>query len=242
MNKALFLDRDGTLIYDKVYLSDPGQVEVIPGASSALSRAQSMGYLLFLFTNQSGVGRNYFAMDDVHKVNKRMFELLDLPESTPAMRLAVRLDDLSSEGRIAWRVGRLRAADRLRAWLAHLALAALAPAGVPPRTRLVTRTHTLLFGAPDRPLEHLTMLAGLYVRGGSEPLPFFPETALAFVASLSKGEEAAWRAADRKWADERDNDAYLTLAFADAQPLDDRFAGYARGILLPMLAAETADA
>lgn len=164
--------------------------------------------------------------------------VLDLPDATPATRLAVRLDDLSPEGRIAWRVGRLRAADRLRVWLAHLALAALAPAGVPPRSRLMTRTQTVLFGTPDRPLERLATLAGLYLRGASEPLPFFPETALAFVASLGKGEAAAWRAAERKWTAERDGDPYFTLAFADAAPLDDRFAGYAREIFLPMLAAE----
>jgi len=168
--------------------------------------------------------------------------VLDLPDTTPATRLAIRLDDLSSEGRIAWRVGRLRAADRLGVWLAHLALAVLAPAGVPPRTRLITRTQTVLFGAPDRPLERLATLAGLYLRGASEPLPFFPETALAFAASLGKGEEAAWRAAERKWTAERDGDAYLTLAFADAAPLDDRFAAYAREIFLPMLAAEAGHA
>ena len=54
MSKALFLDRDGTLILDKVYLADPAGVELIPGVAAGLQRARSLGYKLFLFTNQSG--------------------------------------------------------------------------------------------------------------------------------------------------------------------------------------------
>jgi D-glycero-D-manno-heptose 1,7-bisphosphate phosphatase len=78
---ALFLDRDGTLIIDKVYLADPAGVELIPGAAAGLKRAQSLGYKLFLFTNQSGIGRGLHTLDDTHRVNARMFELLDLPAS-----------------------------------------------------------------------------------------------------------------------------------------------------------------
>lgn len=78
--KALFLDRDGTLIYDKHYLCDPAGVELIRGADDALRQALEMGFLLFLLTNQSGVGRGYHTMEDVHACNRRMLELLDLPE------------------------------------------------------------------------------------------------------------------------------------------------------------------
>lgn len=76
--KALFLDRDGTLIIDKVYLADPAGVELIPGASEALGRARSLGYRLFLFTNQSGIGRGYHTMEDTLRVNARMEQLLSL--------------------------------------------------------------------------------------------------------------------------------------------------------------------
>lgn len=78
--KALFLDRDGTLIVDKDYLSDPAGVELLPGVAKALRRAMDLGYHLFLFTNQSGVGRGYFTLDKVHACNRRMEALLDLPE------------------------------------------------------------------------------------------------------------------------------------------------------------------
>jgi D-glycero-D-manno-heptose 1,7-bisphosphate phosphatase len=77
--KALFLDRDGTLIVDKHYLADPAGVELIPGVPEALRRAKELGYQLFLFTNQSGIARGLYTMDDVHRCNDRMEELIGLP-------------------------------------------------------------------------------------------------------------------------------------------------------------------
>jgi len=79
MAKALFLDRDGTIIIDKVYLADPAGVELIPGAAESLRQARAQGYLLFLFTNQSGIGRGYHTLEATHRVNARMEEMLGLP-------------------------------------------------------------------------------------------------------------------------------------------------------------------
>ncbi len=78
-DRAIFLDRDGTLIIDKVYLSDPAGVELIPGTAAALRRARELGCRLFLFTNQSGIGRGYHTIEDTHRVNARLEELLALP-------------------------------------------------------------------------------------------------------------------------------------------------------------------
>ena len=78
MNKALYLDRDGTLIIDKDYLPDPAGVELIPGATESLRRARELGYLLFLFTNQSGIGRGYHTLADAEACNRRMLELIGL--------------------------------------------------------------------------------------------------------------------------------------------------------------------
>lgn len=77
--RALFLDRDGTLILDKHYLADPAGVELIPGVAGALRRARALGYQLFLFTNQSGIARGLHSLDDVLRCNARMEELLGLP-------------------------------------------------------------------------------------------------------------------------------------------------------------------
>lgn len=79
MPKALFLDRDGVLILDKDYLGDPAGVELIPGAAGALARARALGYRLYLFSNQSGIGRGYFTLADAERCNARMEELLGLP-------------------------------------------------------------------------------------------------------------------------------------------------------------------
>ncbi|WP_404421108.1 D-glycero-alpha-D-manno-heptose-1,7-bisphosphate 7-phosphatase [Nibricoccus sp. IMCC34717] len=76
--KALFLDRDGTLIIDKHYLADPAGVELLPGVREGLATALERGYRLFLFSNQAGVGRGYFPVEAAHAVNARMEEMLAL--------------------------------------------------------------------------------------------------------------------------------------------------------------------
>jgi D-glycero-D-manno-heptose 1,7-bisphosphate phosphatase len=57
------------LIEDRDYLSRPEEVVIFPGAVEALRRLQDAGFLLFLVTNQSGVGRGYFTMEEVAKVH-----------------------------------------------------------------------------------------------------------------------------------------------------------------------------
>ena len=72
MNRAVFLDRDGTLIEDKDYLHRPEEVVIYPGVAPALKRLQDAGFKLFIVTNQSGVGRGYFTIEDVQRVHDRL--------------------------------------------------------------------------------------------------------------------------------------------------------------------------
>lgn len=72
MNQAVFLDRDGTLNEERSYLGKPEDVVVFPGAVAALRRLTDAGFRLFIVTNQSGVGRGYFTLQDVHRVNERV--------------------------------------------------------------------------------------------------------------------------------------------------------------------------
>jgi D-glycero-D-manno-heptose 1,7-bisphosphate phosphatase len=81
MNRAVFLDRDGTLIKDAHYLKDPAKVEVIKGVGEALVRIRKAGFLLFMHTNQSGIARGYYDWDDVRACNLRMLEIFELPEN-----------------------------------------------------------------------------------------------------------------------------------------------------------------
>src|SRR5882724_9648304 len=73
MNRAVFLDRDGTLIAEKNYLCRAEDVEIFPGASGALKRLQDAGFPLFIVSNQSGVGRGYFTMADVENVHRHLY-------------------------------------------------------------------------------------------------------------------------------------------------------------------------
>jgi D-glycero-D-manno-heptose 1,7-bisphosphate phosphatase len=73
---AVFLDRDGTLIENRHYLAAPEGVELRPGVREAVGAMLAAGTRLFLFTNQSGVGRGYFTLADVEAVNRRMIDLL----------------------------------------------------------------------------------------------------------------------------------------------------------------------
>ncbi len=74
--QAIFLDRDGTLIENRHFLRSPEGVALLPGVREALARARDAGAKLFLFTNQSGVGRGYFTLADVEAVNRRMIDVL----------------------------------------------------------------------------------------------------------------------------------------------------------------------
>ncbi len=78
MIKAVFLDRDGTLIYEKpgVYLSDPAQVRLYKSTRPALSLLTKNGFKLFIVSNQSGIGRGYFTEKEVTAVHKHLLKLL----------------------------------------------------------------------------------------------------------------------------------------------------------------------
>jgi D-glycero-D-manno-heptose 1,7-bisphosphate phosphatase len=69
MKKAVFLDRDGTVIIDRIYLNDPKGIEVYKESYEALQLLHNEGYLIFLVTNQSGVARKLVQEENVKKIN-----------------------------------------------------------------------------------------------------------------------------------------------------------------------------
>ena len=70
MNRAIFLDRDGTMIAERNYLCRPEDVEIFPATPAGLKKLCAAGFKLIIVSNQSGVGRGYFTMADVDKVNQ----------------------------------------------------------------------------------------------------------------------------------------------------------------------------
>ncbi len=76
VKKAVFLDRDGTIIFDEVYLADPSRIRFIPGAIDAMRALSSRGYALVLVSNQSGVARGLIRPEQLAAVHARLCELL----------------------------------------------------------------------------------------------------------------------------------------------------------------------
>lgn len=76
MIKAIFLDKDGTLIPDIPYNVDPGLITIAPDTIYGLQHLVNDGYKLFVISNQSGVARGYFTEDKLLAVEQRLAELL----------------------------------------------------------------------------------------------------------------------------------------------------------------------
>jgi D-glycero-D-manno-heptose 1,7-bisphosphate phosphatase len=76
VNKAVFLDRDGTMIREVGYLASLDDLEVLPGVGRALRRLGEAGFLRIVVTNQSGVARGYFGPEFVDAAHQELRRLL----------------------------------------------------------------------------------------------------------------------------------------------------------------------
>lgn len=74
--RALFVDRDGTLIHDAHYLRDAALVRLLPGAAALLRAFADAGWLLVVITNQSGIALGRVSVDDYEAVTARFRALL----------------------------------------------------------------------------------------------------------------------------------------------------------------------
>lgn len=76
--KYIIFDRDGTLIKHVPYLFEKDKVELLPHVIELIKIFKSNNYKLFLHTNQSGIGREYFSLNDCIKCNNQMIELIGM--------------------------------------------------------------------------------------------------------------------------------------------------------------------
>ena len=74
MNKAIFLDRDGVINEDSGYVSKVENFKFIDGVFEALKGFKKLGFLLIIVTNQSGIGRGFYSLEDFENLNKFMLD------------------------------------------------------------------------------------------------------------------------------------------------------------------------
>jgi D-glycero-D-manno-heptose 1,7-bisphosphate phosphatase len=72
LSAAIFIDRDGTIIEDADYCSHPKQVKVFPGVPEALRHLKTKGFKVIVITNQSGIGRGFFTLDEYRSVESEV--------------------------------------------------------------------------------------------------------------------------------------------------------------------------
>jgi len=76
LSPAVFIDRDGTIIEDRDYCSDPRDVNIFPGTPEALRRLKSNGFKLIIVTNQSGIGRGLLTLEQYRTVEAEVLRQL----------------------------------------------------------------------------------------------------------------------------------------------------------------------
>jgi D-glycero-D-manno-heptose 1,7-bisphosphate phosphatase len=76
MSRAVFIDRDDTIMEDCVYCSDPKKVKILPGVPGALRRLKSNGFKLIIITNQSGIGRGLITVQQYRAVEAEVLRQL----------------------------------------------------------------------------------------------------------------------------------------------------------------------
>jgi len=168
---------------------------------------------------------------------------LDLAIGT--FRLTGRIGNLFAGGPVSFRPARIRARDRLRAWILHLAGHAAGCADW--RSVLVGRDgKTRIYGPPANPAETLEKLLALYWRGLTKPLPFFPDSSLEYAIRYGKTKDPALAlaAASGKWDAfqyPESDDPWYRICFRRESPLkDEAFGPAARAVFDPLVESEEA--
>lgn len=76
MNKAIFLDRDGTINEDVHFLAKVEDIKIIEGAKEALLNFKNAGFLNIVVSNQSGIARGYLTMDELNEITNEISKIL----------------------------------------------------------------------------------------------------------------------------------------------------------------------
>lgn len=172
--------------------------------------------------------------------------LVSVPVVTDVLAppVAGTLTGLSETGMLLHRLGKLRAKDRLGAWIRHLMLNIACPEGIGLTTRFLGSDKLLTLPPIEDAALCLRSLVVLYRQGWSRPLPFFPECSYEYAIAIHRGksERVARAIAEKCWAPwgsagagERD-DLAVRVAFRDADQFAEPFASIAMDVFDRLLA------
>lgn len=184
---------------------------------------------------------------DARTVAQKVVGAVGAAGPLPHLDAAVDLDGFKVHGRLnriwpdrllRYRCAKLKAKDQLKAWVEHLVLNAVQGEGYPCCTMLIMSDKAVLFEPVAAAAEILQQLSELYWLGLTRPLPFFPESALAYATAKNPWDISK---ACAKWQDGYNdypgegNDRYFRLCFGKQEPFDEDFDRIARLLLVPML-------
>ncbi|RNC72336.1 MAG: exodeoxyribonuclease V subunit gamma [Desulfuromonadales bacterium] len=187
-----------------------------------------------------------FAVDVLETVAGEAMPALEIDRELGGLRLLGRIAAIGPAGLVRYRFARVKARDRLRAWLEHLALNAEASEGYPRTTLLFGSDATVTFAPMGGAAGELARLIALYRRGMATPLRFFPETSLEY-AKKANDPKKAHRALDdarKTWHGSEEypgeeGDPACRRCFGDGEPLDGDFATVALAVYGALLTCQT---
>lgn len=161
-----------------------------------------------------------------------------------AYRLRGEIDSIYPAGLLHFRLAKLKAKDRLTAWLQWLVLNLIEPGTAPPSSILIglnakNRLEQHHAGPVKEPEQYLQSLLDLYREGLVRPLPFFPATSQIYMEALGgKKPETALQKAVNKWQESavfsEGNNPYFSLCFAHTTPINQEFMDISETVLGPV--------
>ena len=168
-------------------------------------------------------------------------ERIGLDLDIGGFRLTGFIEGDPSRGQLFYRCASMREIDRIRAWIAHLALHAVEGTPGSAETRLVMRDRSLRYAPVDDAAGLLGELLDRYWQGLSEPLPFFPKASTAWSEKRGKSDGDRLSAAMKAWRDSYDNrpgegsDPAYRRCFGEEPPFGEAFRTIADSLLRPMI-------
>lgn len=161
--------------------------------------------------------------------------LLDFDLKLGEFRLSGRLERIYPEHMIRYRCAKMKAKDRIRAWLEHLVLNAVRPEGYPVETLLVMTDSSVTFRAVEGAAAILEDILNTFWHGLSVPLRFFPESSLEYARKMEWNlDRARLKWEDGYVAPGEGADPYYRLCFGQGDPFNDAFETVSRALLEPL--------